>query len=386
MASPLNQPMLDSTESSTVVLELPPALRLFARQNNIDERNFITDIPDSLQVESRPRAVHRYIRVPIQWQATSVQGMDGFYALPPTTRLAHGSQLYQEGKIFGIDITSAIAVNALSLISGDQVLDLCCAPGAKLCYISDQLSHLESIPVTEEGTHQRWGTVTGVDISPQRMANTRALLRKYLPPGLPNARLFVADGTTFNIHAPIRVGPHWTSSGSHLLREQDELINNGTSTIKPFYAPKTLRSDPQIEHPTLLYTKVLVDAECTHDGSIAHVRKHEQQGWVDLEKAFLSADRVAHIDELQRSLLEQGWGLLAPDGVLVYSTCSLSVQQNEAVIAWFLNEGAGANGQAILEPAINPTDIPSVPAREVSGLLHINLRLFIARLRKSANA
>lgn len=41
----------------------------------------------------------------------------------------------------------------------------------------------------------------------------------------------------------------------------------------------------------------------THDGSIAHVRKHEQQGWIDLEKAFLASDRVAQIDQLQVSNL-----------------------------------------------------------------------------------
>ncbi|KAI8054994.1 S-adenosyl-L-methionine-dependent methyltransferase [Syncephalis plumigaleata] len=409
-----------SKEEQASIEALPAALREFARQNDIDERNFITNLTDKLLTTLRPRTFQRYIRILYQWQPTisrerlaqdldidiediqPVEGMTGFYALPPTIHLAHGSQFYKEGKLFGMDITSAIAVHALSLEQGDQVLDLCCAPGAKMCLIADHLSLLETTTTTTETTSDKaFGTVTGVDISRTRMATARALLRKYSPTGLPNARLFVMDGRTFNVHAPIRLGPYATP-GAILMHqlEEEEGINNKDiqkqEVIKPFYAPKTLRSDPQYQHPCLLYTKVLVDAECTHDGSIAHVRKHEQQGWIDLEKAFLASDRVAVIDQLQQSLLEQGWRLLAPGGILVYATCSLSIQQNEAVIAWFLNEGSGANGRAYLEPTMNPTGIPSVPARPVPGLSSEQLTcllrfepwycgtsgLFIARLRK----
>ncbi len=71
---------------------------------------------------------------------------------------------------------------------GDHILDLCCAPGAKLCMISDRI--------------QRTGSITGVDIAEQRLSVCRTLCSKY---GIPNARLFLSDATTFKVLAPSNV-------------------------------------------------------------------------------------------------------------------------------------------------------------------------------------
>ena len=81
--------------------------------------------------------------------------------------------------IYGIDVSSAIAVHALEISSTDHVLDLCCAPGGKMCLIGDMQGHDdESI-----------GTVTGVDLSKHRLGTCKSLLRKYK---MRRARLFLA--------------------------------------------------------------------------------------------------------------------------------------------------------------------------------------------------
>lgn len=36
--------------------------------------------------------------------------------------------------------------------------------------------------------------------------------------------------------------------------------------------------------------------------------------------------------------MKQGWKMLKKGGIMVYSTCSLTIQQNEENVAWFLNE------------------------------------------------
>jgi SAM-dependent methyltransferase len=150
-----------------------------------------------------------------------------------------------------MDITSGIAVYALELSPTDQVLDLCCAPGAKLCLIAEQLANTS--PSSTKGI----GTVTGVDISSHRIATCRSLLRKYPAPGLPRVRLFKADGTTFSVYAPSRVGPHWTRPNLEQILATNQTANTKSTTIlKPFHAPKTLRHDPQLVHPALLYDKV----------------------------------------------------------------------------------------------------------------------------------
>ncbi|TXG66270.1 hypothetical protein EZV62_007545 [Acer yangbiense] len=53
--------------------------------------------------------------------------------------------LYDQGiitKIYGIDAASGAALSALDVSVGDHVLDLCAAPGAKLCMILDILGDL----------------------------------------------------------------------------------------------------------------------------------------------------------------------------------------------------------------------------------------------------
>ena len=74
---------------------------------------------------------------------------------------------------------------ALNVQRGEHVLDLCCAPGAKLAMIAGLIG-------------QR-GSATGVDISKARLNACRTLLRKYR---LQQVRLFEADGTTFRIPPP----------------------------------------------------------------------------------------------------------------------------------------------------------------------------------------
>lgn len=49
----------------------------------------------------------------------------------------------------------------------------------------------------------------------------------------------------------------------------------------------------------------------------------------------------------------RAWLLLKPGGSLVYSTCSLSLSQNEAVIAWFMQE---KHNEAMLEKIFVPSD------------------------------
>lgn len=114
---------------------------------------------------------------------------------------------------------------------------------------------------TETGT----GTVTGVDISPHRVATCRSLVKRYRVAD--RVRLFNADGTTFPVHAPSRLGARVIKEGnSHepdCKRQQTnegKPVRSGESNavphVKPFYAPKILRFDPQLKGEDFLYDKV----------------------------------------------------------------------------------------------------------------------------------
>lgn len=196
---------------------------------------------------------------------------------------------YKNHAIFGIDLSSAVAVEALELTKDDQVLDLCCAPGAKLCMIANILGR--------DGL----GTATGVDLAGHRLATCRSLLKKYKVGE--KVRLFEADGTTFQVPPPSRLGSTMIHRDNN--EQEKDMSTRKRQKIelaKPFWASRLLRFDNQISATNALYDKVLVDAECTHDGSIAHILKYEKWGWDTFEKNFMDPNRINTIAELQVKL------------------------------------------------------------------------------------
>lgn len=83
-----------------------------------------------------------------------------------------------------------------------------------------------------------------------------------------------------------------------------------------------------------LYDRVLVDAECTHDGSLKHIVKFHDWGWDTFAARVLKGMHT--LPAVQLAVLTNGFRLLAPGGTLVYSTCSLTRAQNEDVVTAFI--------------------------------------------------
>jgi 16S rRNA (cytosine967-C5)-methyltransferase len=69
---------------------------------------------------------------------------------------------------------------------------------------------------------------------------------------------------------------------------------------------------------------VLLDAPCTGTGTF---RRHPELKW------RLSPESVGEIAEKQKRLLASGLELVAPGGVLLYSTCSVEREENEDVVS-----------------------------------------------------
>jgi len=104
-----------------------------------------------------------------------------------------------------------------------------------------------------------------------------------------------------------------------------------------------------------------VDAECSTDGSLKHIRKQilaatknkkqqqqqqqqEQHAGVDDKKVqllhhiIMDHDQFQELVELQKKLAASGFRLLKPGGVMIYSTCSMMEEQNQQVVKWLLQE------------------------------------------------
>ncbi|KAJ3331727.1 hypothetical protein HDU76_002390 [Blyttiomyces sp. JEL0837] len=360
---------------------------------------------------------------PVTW-------LPGFYSLNGDVKIVN-CKAYIQGDIYGMDISSGVAVHALDIQPNDHVLDLCCAPGGKMCLMGDLQG--DSIDVV--------GTVTGVDISRQRIYTCKSLLRKYK---MRRVRLFEADGTTFNVHAPSRVG-RWTRKAQpeEEILDADTVLKQpsqstptapipnqnktkksrseppdstvgtedhdfepliptlpttstssaiptpGPSKMKPLLVTQLLAGDLQVLSKELRYDKVLVDAECTHDGSIAHLKKCDRVGWEKFEAYFFDTEKMNGLERLQRGLISNGFRLLKPGGVLVYSTCSFSRRQNEDIVQWLLDNHTDAELESIPQsdrfPVAKP--LPGLPADMQKTLRFTpaasgSSGMFVARIRK----
>ncbi|KAI9184078.1 hypothetical protein H9P43_003131 [Blastocladiella emersonii ATCC 22665] len=349
---------------------LPLALRDYLHSHGVAPDIYSVAIPRYFRVHPSHSPTLAELQADLGTDdVTPVAWLPGFYACPSSTRLA-SSPLYQSGALLGMDVASGVAVHALGVQPGDHVLDLCCAPGAKLLLAAHLLNPDGSVPFA--------GSVTGVDVSRHRLATCRALIKKYK---VVNARVFLADGTRFAVRAP-RV--------AELLMARkavpDEWKRAGEAVVPLFHAAKPLRNDPQVDDDACLYDRVLVDAECTHDGSVAHILKYrdpETGKWPTDPSAFarlwLTETQQVELEQLQRALLANGWRLLKPGGTLVYSTCSLTRRQNEDVVAWFL---AQAGGEAEAVPIDVHEQFPRAAA-EVEGEPFACLRMDPKRSRTS---
>ncbi|XP_024400981.1 uncharacterized protein [Physcomitrium patens] len=357
---------------------LPPAFLTFLKQNGLDASIYAAaaTLPRYIRVQPRTSLDIPELEEELGLKLSPLAWLPNFFSLPPQAQIA-STQAYQLGKLYGMDAASGAAVAALEISSGDHVLDLCAAPGDS-------------------------GSLTAVDIARPRLAACRTMLLKY---GLGRrTRLYLGDGTTFSL-LPLNGGSKLCSASAGDDRSDDEDIGDGGFHKNPRMERKTVygewrsgrtrqekRSAKRAKYlgiplqtgvdgmPELFfygieagvvgmkvadvarvcqdsneasfsgYDKVLVDAECTHDGSLRHIVKYNEWGWDTFERRFLNEERIASITSLQLRLLSNGFRLLNPGGTLVYSTCSFTRDQNEGVVERFLASHDDAELQEV-EPA-----------------------------------
>jgi 16S rRNA C967 or C1407 C5-methylase (RsmB/RsmF family) len=313
--------------------------------------------------------------IPVPW----LDDAFGFYALPGDFPLQR-SKSFQSARVYGHDVSSGAAVAALltdqhdahtptietagahSKTHGGQplqlrVLDLCCSPGLKLCAMSDFLNH--------QGTPTM---VIGVDVSESRMAVCKKVVHKYqlmhegitrsstlaTPSDDSRIRLYLADGTTFGMEnrSLNLVFDSVAASEENVLGKRKRMNKSARarqrkrldaliSLEQPKHCDSLLSSSntPIIS----LFDRVLVDAECTTDGSLRHIQKLLEKGQSkeptqDDIPRLTEPEQLVEVVELQKRLIASGFRLLREGGCMVYSTCSLSEDQNEDVVRWLLSK------------------------------------------------
>ena len=105
------------------------------------------------------------------------------------------------------------------------------------------------------------------------------------------------------------------------------LKRSGLSNVHP--AAIGSENDPRVKRLTGKIDRVLVDAPCSGSGTL---RRNP-----DLKWRFDEAE-LARVNAVQHKVLRAAARLVKPGGRLVYATCSLLTEENQAVIGSFLAE------------------------------------------------
>ena len=90
-------------------------------------------------------------------------------------------------------------------------------------------------------------------------------------------------------------------------------------------------------------TALLLDAPCSGLGTL---RRHPDKRWQ------VTPDDVRSLAELNSSLLRSALGVLAPGGVAIYSTCTMTREENEGVVESATQSGASTS-------PILPAEVPA---------------------------
>jgi 16S rRNA C967 or C1407 C5-methylase (RsmB/RsmF family) len=294
--------------------------------------------------------------------------------------------------------------------SSFRVLDLCCSPGLKLCAIADWLMMNNSDSDTA-GYMKKPSAVVGVDISESRTALCKRIVTKYhIDPDTckkgdadsespkqdsdgsnVRMRLYCNDGTTFGLEdSTLNLvfdsaaaaeeyqvqGKRKRMNKSARGRERKRLKQLSGIDEVPVAPGEIIPSAASPGTTVELFDRVLVDAECSTDGSLKHVQQRlmnkEKQRQEDgdpsspqLIPQLTDDQQLADLVRLQQKLAESGFRLLKPGGYMVYSTCSLSQDQNEGVVSWLLKQ----HTEARIVPVRFASDLPEASSLIKQGTL-----------------
>ncbi|MEQ9105057.1 MAG: RsmB/NOP family class I SAM-dependent RNA methyltransferase [Rhodothermales bacterium] len=133
-----------------------------------------------------------------------------------------------------------------------------------------------------------------------------------------------------------------------MYKLKDNLTMHGAGHVKIFLQDGTKVWRYRPDH----FDRVLIDAPCSSEGRF-QVDDPDTMAW-------WSPRKVKEMVRKQRRLLYSALRAVRPGGIVVYSTCAISPEENEAVVQSQLD---AFEGQVTIEPIEWPVDMPErIPA------------------------
>ena len=168
-------------------------------------------------------------------------------------------------------------------------------------------------------------------------------------------------------------------SEGRLARAKERIRRAGIDNIEP----KLLDSerDRWVKRQKRKFDRVLIDAPCTGTGAW---RRNPDSRWRPVD--------LAEVTALQARIVDRAARLVKPGGRLVYATCSLLPEENEAQIDRLLAADPGLRPVPVAEiwpDAVGtppPADLAAAPALRLTPHRHGTDGFFVAVLERTADA
>jgi 16S rRNA (cytosine967-C5)-methyltransferase len=159
------------------------------------------------------------------------------------------------------------------------------------------------------------------------------------------------------------------ASMARLGRVRDNVRRLDAANIVPFVGDARFPAVQNVD-------AVLVDVPCTGTGTF---RRHPDARWK------LRVSDLAVLPAVQRSILRAAAGAVRPGGLLVYSTCSLETEENDAQVESFLSDSPEWRLEPPPEGAV-PAAVLDAGRLRVLPQRHGTDGAFAARLRRAGPA
>lgn len=196
---------------------------------------------------------------------------------------AIGDRFFPAGSAMLQNLPSVVCARVLDPRPGETVLDMCAAPGNKTTHLAELMADR--------------GRLIALDKTPKKL------------------RLLQEKVDTFGVRS-VRCYAHDSTKALRAVPETGDKDDGDDGALRPPFEPET-------------FDRILLDAPCSALGNRPQLRND------------MSVRMLASYPVVQKKLWRTAFELLRPGGVLVYSTCTVAVAENEEMVAWALQKFAG---------------------------------------------
>lgn len=252
------------------------------------------------------------------------------------TARALGIDLREAETLLSIRREQSVRMNTLTISAVEQAALREVYPaftwyGDGLRVDNEQLELLKSDALVSEGKLYIQNAASWIPIIAMDPQAGESILDMCAAPGGKTSHIAQLSGNQAHIVAN-------DNSKPRLHKLEANLARLGVSSVEC-----TLFDAAQLSRrlPEESFDKILLDAPCSGEGMMSLADDKSFDSW--------SVAHIKRLQQLQKRLIAQAWRLLKPGGTLVYSTCTIAPDENEAVVDYLLRHNEDAR---IVEPEV----------------------------------